>query len=43
MRLEIRVVRREMRGFMIDLDSSIHLDKDNSLLFVEVEILLRGG
>jgi len=43
MRLEIRVVSREIRGFIIDLNSSINLEKDNSLLFVGVGTLLRGG
>jgi len=42
-RLEIRVVRRKIRGYMIDLNSSMNLEKDSSLLFVGAGILLRGG
>jgi len=42
-RLEIKVVRREIRGFMIDLNSSMNLEKDSSLLFIGAGILLRGG
>jgi len=43
MRLEIRVLRREIRGFMMDLNSSMNFEKDSSLLLVGDGILLRGG
>jgi len=43
-RLEIRVVRGEIRGFMIDLNLSMNLEKEKDLLlFVGAGILLRGG
>jgi len=33
MSFEVSVVRREMRGFIINLNSSINLEKEISLLF----------
>jgi len=42
MRLEIRIVRREMGGFMIDLNSSIKSEKESSLLLIGVRLLLGG-
>jgi hypothetical protein len=43
MRLEVKVMKRKMRGFKIDLNFSMNLEKDSSLLFVAVGISLRGG
>jgi hypothetical protein len=42
MRLERTVVRRDMRGLIIDLNSSINLRNDISLLLVGVVFKLDG-
>jgi len=42
MRVNRTVVRRLMRGFIMDLNSSINLRSEISLLFVEGEFELGG-